>query len=58
MADDSVVALQARLRALEQAREQLPPHSAQGMHEELDARIRDARRQLQRATRATPDRDR
>ncbi len=51
MADTSVMALRDRLRALERARAQLPPHSAQGMHEELDARIRDVRRQLARATR-------
>lgn len=48
----SVVTLRARLRDLEQARSELPPHSAQGMHEELDDRIRTVRRQLVKATTA------
>lgn len=50
MAVLSVEALRARLRELERARAQLPPHSAQGLHEELDASIRGVRRQLARAT--------
>lgn len=50
MGELSVVDLRARLADLEQARAQLPPHSAQGMHEELDDRIRSVRRQLATAT--------
>ncbi len=46
MATPSVAELRARVRELERARAQLPPHSAQGMHEELDARIADVRRRL------------
>ena len=48
MGSTEVARLRARLRELERARAQVPPHSAQGMREELDARIDDVRRRLRR----------
>ncbi len=50
----SVAALQARLRDLQVARAELPPHSAQGWHADLDDQIDQVRRRLAAARRA-PD---
>lgn len=50
----SVAALRARLRDLQQARAELPPHSAQGWRVDLDDQIDQVRRRLAAVLRA-PD---
>lgn len=49
--DLDVAALRARLRDLQAARAELPPHSAQGWRADLDAQIDTVRRRLARVDR-------
>lgn len=43
--------MRTRLRELQQARADLPPHSAQGWHADLDDQIATLRRRIARAAR-------